>query len=91
MSIARHEKLVQDAKTAQASPHWRAEYKATRPKVERKIAHLVRRAHGGRKARTRGTAKVLSDLVTRAAVVNLARLTVLGVRPGPHGWERAGP
>src|SRR5665647_1666284 len=26
---------------------WRAEYRATRPKVERKLGHLMRRRHGG--------------------------------------------
>ena len=52
---------------------------ATRPNVERKIGHLTRRGHGGRKARCRGMATVLSDLVTRAAAINLARLATLGV------------
>lgn len=27
---------------------WKAEYWATRPKVERKIGHLMRRGHGAR-------------------------------------------
>ena len=45
---------------------WRAGYRATRPKVERKIGHLMRRRHGGRRARVRG-------------LVNLARLGVLRV------------
>jgi hypothetical protein len=91
VSVGCHEQILQDAKAAQACPEWQAEYKATRPKVERKIAHLVRRTHGGRKARTRGTARVLTDFVTRAAAVNLARLSVIGVKPGHLGWQRAGP
>ena len=32
-----------------------------RPKVERKLAHLMRRKHGGRHARVRGRAKVDAD------------------------------
>ena len=32
-----------------------------RPKVERKLAHLMRRKHGGRHARVRGRAKVDVD------------------------------
>ena len=35
-------------------PDWDADYRATRPKVERKLGHLMRRRHGGRRARVRG-------------------------------------
>ena len=63
-----------------------ADYRATRPKVERKIAHLMRRRHGGRRARVRGQTKIAADFALLAAAVNLARLSVLGVsqhtRPG---------
>ena len=31
-------------------PAWRSDYTQTRPKVERKISHLMRRKHGGRRA-----------------------------------------
>ncbi len=44
-------------------------YRATRPKVERKIGHLTRRVHGGRKARCRGVARVLTDFITRCRCV----------------------
>jgi hypothetical protein len=70
----------------QADPAWKQRYRATRPKVERKISHFVRRAWGGRKARTRGKARILTDVLTRAAVLNLARLGVLGLRHEPAGW-----
>ena len=75
---------------AQADPAWRADYTATRPKVERKIAHLMRRRHGGRRARVRGITKVAADFSLLAAAVNLARLGVLGRRraAGP-GWQVA--
>lgn len=63
-------------------PAWKADYKATRPKVERKIGHLMRRRHGGRRARVRGQLKVAADFALLAAAVNLARLGVLG--PGSH-------
>ena len=72
VSVGRHEATMQQAKTAQADPDWQAAYRQTRPKVERKIGHLTRRAHGGRKARCRGVARVLGDFVTRAAAINLA-------------------
>ena len=85
--IARHEARMQQAKTDQAAPEWQAAYRATRPKVERKIGHLTRRSHGGRKARTRGTARVLTDFVTRAAAINLARLATLGVRHDSTRWN----
>ncbi len=59
-------------------------------KVERKVAHLVPKRWGGRKARMRGLARVFGDLVTRAAVVNLDRLGALGVHWDGGAWV-AGP
>ena len=43
-----------DARARRRDPAWLADYRATRPKVERKLAHLMRRRHGGRRARVRG-------------------------------------
>lgn len=63
--------------------------RATRPKVERKLGHLMRRKHGGRRARVRGKDKVDADFNLLAAAVNLARLTVLGVRSTGTGWVAA--
>lgn len=90
VTIHEHEVLLQAAKQAQTDPGWRAEYRGTRPKVERKIGHLMFRQHGGRKARTRGAERVLTDLVARAAAVNLNRLATLGVT-FDAGWQRPGP
>ncbi|MFN0026403.1 MAG: IS1182 family transposase [Acidimicrobiales bacterium] len=90
IAIGRHEARMQQAKAAQADPDWQAAYRATRPKVERKIGHLTRRAHGGRKARCRGVARVLADFVTRAAAINLARLATLGLRHDTTGWATPG-
>ena len=59
------------------------DYRATRPKVERKIAHLMRRRHGGRRARVRGQVKIAADFALLAAAVNLARLSVLGMASTP--------
>lgn len=86
IGISRHEHRMQQAKTAQADPEWKAAYRATRPKVERKIGHLTRRVHGGRKARCRGVARVLTDFITRAAAINLARLAALGVHHDTTAW-----
>ena len=58
---------------------WVSDYRATRPKVERKIGHLMRRKHGGRRARVRGQVKAAADFALLAAAVNLARLAVLAV------------
>jgi Transposase DDE domain len=77
--IGIHEAELVRARTAQADPAWRAEYRATRPKVERKIGHLMRRRHGGRRARVRGQTKVAADFSLLAAAVNLARFGVLGL------------
>jgi hypothetical protein len=62
----------------QRDPAWKKRYRATRPKVERKIGHLMRRKHGGRRARVRGREKIRHDFAVLAAGVNLARLAVLG-------------
>ena len=86
IAIAQHEARMQQAKTDQADPQWQAAYRATRPKVERKIGHLTRRTHGGRKARCRGVARILTDFATRAAAINLARLATLGLHHDTTRW-----
>lgn len=82
-----HEALLQRARAEQTEPEWIERYRADRPIVGRKIAHLVRRAWGGRKARTRGKARIATDVDTRAGAVNLARLAVLGLRFTNGGWS----
>jgi IS5 family transposase len=75
------------ARARQHDPAWLADYRATRPKVERKLAHLLRRRHGGRRARVRGLVRVAQDFRLLAAAVNLARLATLGLRSTPTGWQ----
>jgi hypothetical protein len=79
IEIGRYEAELVRARTTQADPAWWADYRATRPKVERKIGHLMRRRHGGRRARVRGQTKVAADFSLLAAAVNLARFGVLGL------------
>ena len=50
----------------------------------------MRRRHGGRQARVRGTLKVDADFNLLAAATNLARLAVLGLRSTDSGWAIAG-
>ena len=73
----------------QQDPDWAADYRATRPKVERKLGHLMRRRHGGRRARVRGQTKVDADFNLLAAAQNLARLAVLGIQWTTLGWVAA--
>ena len=61
----------------QKSPAWRANYRATRPKVERKLAHLMRHRHGGRRARMRGRERIGHDFALLAAGINLKRIAAL--------------
>jgi hypothetical protein len=89
ISIHPHEALLTRARQRQRDPAWRADYRAHRPKVERKLAHLLRRRHGGRRARVRGLLRVGQDWRLLAAAVNLARLAVLGVHSQPGGWALA--
>jgi Transposase DDE domain/Transposase domain (DUF772) len=79
IEIGPHEALLARGRAAQRDPDWRTDYRATRPLVERKIAHLMRRRHGGRRARVRGRPRVAADFTLLAAAVNLARLAVLGL------------
>jgi hypothetical protein len=90
ITISTQEAVLTRARGRQVDPAWRADYRATRPKVERKLAHLVRRRHGGRRARVRGRPKVGADFSLLAAAVNLARLAVLGLSSTPTGaWSLA--
>jgi hypothetical protein len=90
ITIGPHEARLAAARTRQQDPAWKADYRATRPKVERKIAHLMRRRHGGRRARVRGQLKVAADFALLAAAVNLARLAVLGVTCRDGAWAASG-
>ena len=83
------EAVLQRARQAQTDPEWKQAYRSTRPKVERKIAHFVRVKWGGRNARTRGVARVTTDVITRAAAVNWARLATLGVTYTNGRWAPA--
>jgi hypothetical protein len=87
--VGRHEQHLADARAQQRAPAWAQDYRATRPKVERKLGHLMRRRHGGRRARVRGTRKVDADFNLLAAAQNLARLAVMGVRSTRAGWQVA--
>jgi hypothetical protein len=86
IAIGPHEALLARGRAAQRDPAWLADYRATRPLVERKIAHLMRRRHGGRQARVRGQPKVAADFTLLAAAVNLARLAVLGLFSSGTTW-----
>jgi len=84
--VGPHEAVLVRARAARGDPAWLADYRATRPKVERKIGQLMRRRHGGRRARVRGRPKVAADFSLLAAAVNLARLAVLGLVGAGPAW-----
>jgi len=89
ISIHPHEAALQSAKARQKDPTWQQDYRTHRPVVERKISHFTRRPWGGRKARCRGQKRIMTDILTRASVINLARLATLGLHHGPTGWALA--
>jgi hypothetical protein len=90
VQVGPHEVALSRARTRQADLAWRDDYRSTRPRVERKLAHLMRRKHGGRSARMRGLLRVGGDFRWLAAVANLARLAVLGLHWRPiGGWAAA--
>jgi hypothetical protein len=86
ISVGSHEATLQRARAVQRDPAWRDDYRAIRPKVERKIGHLMRKRHGGRRARVRGKPKVAADFALLAAGANLARLAVLRLVRSEAGW-----
>jgi Transposase DDE domain len=71
----------------QADPGCNDTYRKTRPKVERKLAPMMRRRHGGRRSRVRGRVRVGHDFSLLAAAVNLQRLAVLGVAFLNDSWR----
>lgn len=92
ITVGPHEAALAAARRAQADPAWTADYRATRPLVERKQAHLVRRKHGGRHARMRGAMRIAADFCWLAAGANLARLARLGLHGlGAGRWGLAEP
>lgn len=82
------EDTLKKARERQKEPEWKAKYRSTRPKVERKIGHMMARRHGNRRARVRGCARVRQDFAMLAAAVNLRRMAVLGVHHDGVGWQR---
>jgi hypothetical protein len=89
ISIHPQEAALPHAKARQQDPNWQLDYRANRPVVERKISHFTRRPWGGRNARCRGKKRILTDVLTRASALNLARLATLGLHQGPRGWAIA--
>ena len=79
-------KALATAHDRQADHAWIADYRSTRPKIERKLGHLTRRTHGGRRARVRGIERVDADFRLLAAAINIARLAVLGLHRTTAGW-----
>jgi hypothetical protein len=86
ITISHWETELADARIRQRDPVWQADYRATRPKVERKLAHLMRRRHGGRRARMRGQTRVTADFALLAAAANLVRLATLQITHHTSGW-----
>lgn len=88
INVHAKEATLQRERARQQSPKWKKKYKSTRPKVERRFGQLMRRTHGGRRARLRGRRRVAWDFALLAAAANLQRLARRGVRV-PSSAERA--
>lgn len=86
ISVGRYEASLGRARKRQSNADWQADYRGNRPKVERKLGHLMRRRNSGRRARVRGIAQVDAGFRLLAAAVNPARLAVLGLHPTSTGW-----
>lgn len=77
ISVHPREATLKQARTRQKDAAWKRKYRSTRPKVERKLAHLMVRRHGGRRARVRGCTRVRHDFSLLAAATNLKRIAAL--------------
>lgn len=85
MSINRDEALLQRARDEQRTEDWKQRYRESRPIAERTVARFTRRWWGGRHARCRGKARILTDVLTRAAALNLAKMARLDyMEPSPN-------
>lgn len=80
------EATLQRSRLRQRSKNWKQKYRSIRPKVERKIGHLMQRRHGGRRARVRGRDRVKADFSLLCAAANLKRLAMLAVRYTEAAW-----
>jgi hypothetical protein len=90
ITIGAHEKYLVTGRERQHDPVWKADYRATRPKVERKIGHLMRRRHGGRRARMRGRDKIGADFGLLFAAPAVRRWWLVTMC-GPAGLRPVGP
>jgi len=81
------EELLQRTRLAQSKQSWKDAYRSTRPKVERKIAHLMRHRHGGRRARVRGTTRIRDDFSLLCATQNLKRLAQYQMQWCNSAWR----
>jgi hypothetical protein len=81
--------LLRAARRDWADPARRAGYRATRPAVERVIAHTVTRRGRRIKLRYRGTAKNHAWLKRRTAALNLRTLIGNGLHPAGTAWALA--
>jgi Transposase DDE domain len=91
VTISPREAELTAARARQRDPAWRADDRATRPKVERKLAHLLRRRHGGRRARVRGLVRVAQDWKLLAAATNLAASPPSGCAGPPTAGSYSRP
>lgn len=77
LSVHLNHELLERHRKRYAEPCNRTRYRSTRPKVERKLAHMMRRKHGGRRARVRGRVRIAQDFALLGAAINLARMAQL--------------
>lgn len=82
-----NEETLQRYRRRQRCPKWKKRYRATRPKVERKLGHMMRRRHGGRRSRVRGSQRNTHDFAMLGAAHNLQRLATLGVHREAGAWR----
>jgi len=85
VTVGEHDQFLAAARSDWKNNKGLDDYRQHRPMVERSIAWLVRKGH--RRVRYRGIDANRVGLSTRAAAINLTRLTNLGIDHDGDSWQ----
>ena len=90
ISIHPHEAALQHAKARQKDPAWQQDLPGhIAPSWNARSATSPAAPGAPVKPAAADTQRILTDILTRASVINLARLATLGLHHGPGGWAIA--
>ena len=90
ISIHPHEAALQHAKARQKDPAWQQAYRThIAPSWNARSATSPTAPGAAEKPAAADTHRILTDILTRASAINLARLATLGLHHAAEGWAIA--